>query len=458
VTRPRRLEWLRAPDPPAGRWFARTFGLAVVAHLAANAPAHRGFDGGTALSLTSAVLGVVALALVVRPARALLGLCAALVVVSVWCEAPFLSNHWLLMGFVALAVLVSVFRRDAWSSLAPTARWVLLGFYCFAAFAKYNTGFLDPVASCGLFYANQSLGSFGLPTVSHENPLAWLTVVGPIATETSVPILLAFTRTRRIGVLVALCFHTVISLDLDQHFYDFTSVLVVLLCLFLPEETLADLETRAARMSLAFAASVAICVVVVAAAVAPPFEGTAAVLDVLPFVVWLPFAGWLIYRIARGGLAGVPLDMRLLSPLAGALMAVIIFNGLTPYLELKTAYGFNMYANLSTVAGESNHLVVRRTAHLADVQDTLLTVVRSNGPMLQAYADRGYLLPQRNLLDYLARHPSTTVVVRDESGVEQTLDVGDGVRQPLIVEKLQLFRAVDPQDPPRCQDVWLPAR
>jgi hypothetical protein len=458
VTRPRRLERLRASDPPARRWFARTFGLAVVGHLAANAPAHRGVDGSTALDVTSAVLGVVALALVVRPARALLALCAALVLVSVWFEAPFLSNHWLLMGFVALAVLVSVFRRDPWPAVAPTARWVLLGFYFFAAFAKYNTGFLDPVASCGLFYANQSLGSFGLPTLSHEDPLAWLTVIGPIATETSVPILLAFTRTRRAGVLLALCFHTVISLDLDQHFYDFTSVLIVLLCLFLPEETTADLEARAARMSLSFAGALAICVVVVATAVAPRFDGTDAVLRVLPFVVWFPFAGWLIYRVARGGLGGVPLDMRLPSPVAWVLMAVIVFNGLTPYLELKTGYGFNMYANLSTVAGKSNHLVVRRTAHLSDVQDTLLTVVRSSGPELQAYADRGYLLPERNLLDYLARHPTTTVVVKDASGAEQTLDGGDGVRQPLLVEKLQLFRAVDPQDPPRCQDVWLPAR
>ncbi|MEO6509970.1 MAG: hypothetical protein ABIO16_03195, partial [Nocardioides sp.] len=157
-------------------------------------------------------------------------------------------------------------------------------------------------------------------------------------------------------------------------------------------------------------------------------------------------------------LGGVPLDMRLPSPVAWVLMAVIVFNGLTPYLELKTGYGFNMYANLSTVAGESNHLVVRRTAHLTDVQDTLLTVVRSSGPELQAYADAGYLLPQRNLLDYLARHPTTTVVVRDASGAESTLDGGDGVREPLLVEKFQLYRAVDPEDPPRCQDVWLPAR
>jgi hypothetical protein len=255
-----------------------------------------------------------------------------------------------------------------------------------------------------------------------------------------------------------LCFHTVISLDLDQHFYDFTSVLVVLLCLFLPEETLADLEGRTARMSLPFAAAVGICAVVVAAAVAPQFEGTAAVLDMLPFVIWFPFAGWLIYRVALTGLGGVPLDMRLPSPMGWVLMAVIVLNGLTPYLELKTGYGANMYANLSTVAGQSNHLIIRRTAHLTHAQDTLLTVVRSSAPELQAYADRGYLLPERNLLDYLARHPTTTVVVRDRSGVERSLDGSDGVRSPLLVEKFQLFRAVDSQDPPRCQDVWLPAR
>jgi hypothetical protein len=41
---------------------------------------------------------------------------------------------------------------------------------------------------------------------------------------------------------------------------------------------------------------------------------------------------------------------------------------------------------------------------------------------------------------------------------ERTLDGGDGVRLHLLVEKFQLFRAVDTQDPPRCQAVWLPAR
>jgi hypothetical protein len=437
------------------RWFARTFGIAVVAHLAGNPPGARPFDGGPALVVVSAILGLLAVVLVVAPSRLVLGATAVLVLASVWCEAPFLSNHWLLTGFVAVAVLASLVRRDPWTWFSVTGRWVLLGFYCFAAFAKYNSAFFDPAVSCGVFYANQSLSSFGLPTFPHDSPIAWVTVLGPVMTETSVPLLLAFGRTRRIGVLLALCFHTVISLDLGQHFYDFTAVLVMLLCLFLPASTVTALEASAARRTKLMAVGLAICGLCVVAAVLARSDGTAAILDVLPFVAWIPFVLWVIVRVARSGLGPSPVPMRL-PALGWVLVAAIVANGLTPYLELKTAYGFNMYANLVTVAGDSNHLIVRRTLPLTDVQDHLMTVVESRDPELKLYAERGYLIPERNLLDYLARHPTSSVVVSDEAG-QRTLDGSDGVRLPLLAEKFQLFRAVDPRDPPRCQDVWLPA-
>jgi len=441
------------------RWFARTFGVAVVAHLAANPPIARAPDGvwPTPLMVVSALLGVLAVLLIVAPSRLLLGGSAALVLASVWFEAPFLSNHWLLTGFVAVAVLTALHRREPWAWFSITGRWILLGFYCFAAFAKLNTGFFDPAVSCGVFYANQSLGSFGLPSFSHDNPIAWLTIIGTVMTEMSVPLLLAFARTRRIGVLLALCFHTVISLDFDQHFFDFTAVLVMLLCLFLPEAELAGLEAAAARRTKVFAAGVAICLLAVVSAVVPQVDATEVVLRLLTFVVWVPFAVWLIVKVARGGIGASPVPMRMPGWVAGVLVAVVVANGLTPYLELKTGYGFNMYANLITVAGESNHLIVRDTLPLTGVQDNLMSVVETDDPELRQYAEKGYLVPERNLLDYLARHPAASVVVSDDDG-SRTLDGDDGVRLPLLVEKFQLFRAVDPQDPPRCQDVWLPAR
>ena len=155
------------------RWFARTFGLAVVAHLVGNPAGWRGdeFGGSILLVVVSAVLGVLGLLLLVRPDVRALATAAALTLVVVWLELPVTGNHWVLVGFVAVAVLISLATADPWAWLSVTGRWLLLGFYSFAAFAKLNSGFLDPTVSCGVFYANQSLSSFGLPTFDGDSPM-----------------------------------------------------------------------------------------------------------------------------------------------------------------------------------------------------------------------------------------------------------------------------------------------
>ena len=183
---------------------------------------------------------------------------------------------------------------------------------------------------------------------------------------------------------------------------------------------------------------------------------TAAVLKLLVFVVWVPLAVWLIVRTAGHGLGPAPRPMRLPGAGSAVLVLLVVANALTPYLEVKTSTSFNMYANLVTVAGDTNHLVVPRTLHLSHVQDDLLEVVDSTDEGLALYATQDYLVPERNLLDYLARHPGATVVVRDGNST-RTLNGSDGVRMPLVVRKLFAFRAVDEQHPPRCQSQWFPA-
>lgn len=440
------------------RWFARTYGLAIVAHVVGNPSGWRNDDlgGSPALVVVSAVLGILGLVLLVRPDIRALGAAAALTLATLWLELPFTGNHWLLVGFIAVAVLVSLTRSDPWAWLSVTGRWLLLGFYSFAAFAKLNTGFLDPTVSCGVYYANQSLSSFGLPTLSGTSALGMLTIIGPVVTELSVPVLLAFGRTRRAGVLLALVFHTIISLDLSQHFYDFTTALIVLLCLFLPETTTSDLEARAARPSFVRTLAVALAGVLVIGSLLPPATPTVVVVRLVGFGLWVPVAVWLIARTARDGLGPAPQKMRLPGVAAWVLVAVVVANGLTPYLELKTSVSFNMYANLVTVAGDTNHLVVRRTAHLRTVQDDLVEIVATEDDDLDQYRTEGYLLPRRNLLDYLARHPDTSVVIRGRQG-QETLSGSDGVRLPAIVRKITSFRSVDAKDPPRCQSAFLPA-
>lgn len=440
------------------RWFARTFALAVIAHLAGNQAGWRADElgGSAALVVVSAVLGVLALLLLARPDVRVLAGAAATTLVSLWLELPVTGNHWVLVGFIAVAVLIALATADPWAWLSVTGRWLLLAFYSFAAFAKLNTGFLDPSVSCGVFYANQSLSSFGLPTFGGDTPLATIAIIGPVMTELSVPVLLAFSRTRRAGVLLALVFHSIISLDLDQHFYDFTAALVVLLCLFLPDSTQSELEARAARPSLLRAVAIGAAGSVVAASLLPPLLPAVVLVKLVGFAAWVPVAAWIILVVARDGLGAAPRPMRLPGLAAFLLVATVVANGLTPYLELKTALGFNMYANLRTVAGDTNHLVVRRTAHLRTEQDDLLRVIESEDDGLDRYATEGYLLPRRNVLDYLARHPEVVVVVRGDDG-EETLDGSDGEPLPLLVRKTMSFRSVDSEDPPRCQSAFLPA-
>jgi hypothetical protein len=47
-----------------------------------------------------------------------------------------------------------------------------VGVLSLAAFAKLNTGFFDPVASCARYLANGSLSFWQLPEVSGSSPMA----------------------------------------------------------------------------------------------------------------------------------------------------------------------------------------------------------------------------------------------------------------------------------------------
>ncbi len=68
---------------------------------------------------------------------------------------------------------------------------------------------------------------------------------------------------------------------------------------------------------------------------------------------------------------------------------LVIGNGLTPYLELKTGYGWNMYSNLRTVDGDSNHVLVRRTFPVTNAQADLVEIVELRRPPIGELRETG---------------------------------------------------------------------
>jgi hypothetical protein len=458
--------------------FSVMWAAAAVAHMLGNTRYSPGW-----LIL---VVGAAALAVWIRPTRLWpLAVLAVAEIASVWAEAPILGNHWLLTGVVGVAYLLSLSwgprdRDTIATRFLPAARLILLCFYGFAAFAKLNSGFLHPATSCGAEYLAESAQSLGL----HQSWIghgwtAWVGILGSVVIELTVFLLLLIRRTRVFGVLLGLCFHFVLALDRTHQFFDFSAVVFALFLLFLPPAFASTVVSTARREARRLGPTTTRVVV-----------GLVALLTVGPL---LYAAGprrwpaprllrewgcdlWLVYGLVVIGVvvawyasarhdaqASTPPPRQLrVHPALAIIPALVLFNGLTPYLELKTAYGWNMYGNLRTVDGRSNHLVVRRTLPLTNVQSDLITIVASDDPALEWYAINRYALPKLTLRAYASSHRDASLTFVEHGrtiAVAHLSDRPDLVRPvPLLQEKFQLFRAVDLDRWPRCQEYFGPLR
>lgn len=470
----------RSSESDALAVFAVMWALAAVWHLLGNpllAPAW---------AQAVVVAGVAAVLL--RPGAPLpLALLAAGGLITLWEEAPLLGNHWLLAGFVDLIILMAVAtgavrrrvgdRTDLADRLFPAARLCLLGFYVFAGFAKLNSAFFDRSVSCATFYFRESTDSIGLAGLQLGGA-AWVersVIFGTVLVELAIPLLLVLRRTRHLGVVVALVFHGLLALDRTHQFFDFSSVLVALFVLFLPPtagswvaERVGSMRARLALLDEQAPELARLALVAIPVTVGLFVVVDAVTVDQARTIGWWPWQVYVVVVIA----ATVTYLRQLRSPsttrlrphhaLFALVPLLVVANGLTPYLELKTGYGWNMYANLRTVDGESNHLLVRRTLPLTSEQSDPVEIISTSSEGLDRYAANGYALTWRQLRTYLAAHPDVSITYRRG---RTTVALNHAWDQPELVapipawrEKVQLFRAIDLHQVERCVPTFGAAR
>ncbi|MGH3786617.1 MAG: hypothetical protein ACRDRG_08710 [Pseudonocardiaceae bacterium] len=460
--------------------FASLWAAAALFHVLASGRTVDIFSNPTTLGFSLVILAICAMWLLVRPAQNLpLMLVAVLGLITTWLEAPILGNHWLLVAFVDLGLLLSaastmrdgrINRNKTAEVFLPLARWCLVLFYSFAAFAKLNSAFFDTAVSCSTYYFDETARSLGVN--------APLVVVGDLASllpyavamiELSIPILLFNRRTRIFAVVLGLVFHSLIALDRIHLFVDFSSVLVALFVLFLPNQFAASalgfLKARGAWLPALWAAGAGLVL-------AAPWvgsnsftlhaflEGRLSLWYIFDAAILMGVVIWLVRH--REHDLEHPFTVRGKGAVWLAVVPVLlVLNGLLPYFELRTAYAYNMYSNLRMVDGESNHFIIRSSLPLANRQADLVKVVYSDDPGLAAYAANNYLLPWDSFRAYLARHPEITVVYeRGDKGyvIDRVSNYPElSTSPPLLARKLFALRAVDGSDKPRCQDVFLPA-
>lgn len=434
-------------------------------------------SGLTMWNATHLALGVAALVLLCRP-RSDLVLAAVCIGVPVtaWVEAPRLGNHWLLASIISVAILsslaIGVLRRprDVDGALAvdgfATVRLVFLVAYGFAAFAKYNSSFTDATVSCANVFLDQVASSIGLS--GFEATDGWGRVVPFVvmAVETSVVVLLTMARTRVLGVVVAMTFHGIISIDTVHSFSDFSALIATVAVLFLPDDWF-DVSGR--WLSTGRGRSMARLVTVGAAA-------TFAVLLVWQSLDderrWSEAIGrgrevswWVVGIVLLAGVLGgvvrsrtIRSDVALLPTdrwmLAWPSLAVVI--GLGPWLGVRTATSWNMYANLVTARGGTNSWVVPGTLQVLDEPGDLVRIIASSDPTLSGYVESGARVPMVNLRQYTARAGDFSLVYERDDVVTTVPHTRDDpmLRRPpeWWWDKVLTYRSVDLDGPATCQE------
>jgi hypothetical protein len=357
---------------------AATLAVAGLLHLWGNPWALGGTvtfqTGARQLASTAMAIACIA-ALAAGHRRGVLDVLACATLTKTVLDLPFVPSHQLLLALLASCWLIARLvaqraHRDEVSVAVASIRATFLVAYGFAAFAKLNTAFIDPTTSCVTFLAR----SFGASWFDRPEALEGMVPIGialTILVELGVVVLLLVPRTRAVGVLVAVVFHSALALDPPMHVTDFAAVVLLGVAAWTSAEgrrrTLERL--RAARsIKIAHPAVVALAAVVTATVVAG-FR------DV--FVLWLAS---MVLLVAAGVLVGgaafsdlrrregrqAPVRTGGWIRVAVAIpVALAALNGSAPYLEVKNDAAWNMYSNLRTTGGESNHLLVRRSLPLA---------------------------------------------------------------------------------------------
>jgi hypothetical protein len=376
----------------------------------------------------------------------------------VW-EMPLSPDHWMLVGFVDLALLLTMAVRRSWSlasvqAALPAARVIVLIAYSAAALAKYNSTFLEPVTSCATAMASAS--SFGLSDALHAGPL-WLIMT--IGTETSIPIMLLVPRLRRHGVRIGMIFHLMLTVSPVIAVEDFSAALYALFFLFLSDEdagrVLDRLSGLAKRSAIARDARRAPWVTAGIAFFVVGFLGYLSVrvstgiqivmtATFLIVMLWAALASW---RAARGVRAfGRPLLVQ-----APVFLCILLWAS-SPYLGLRTTGVFTMFSGVRTEAGVGNHLFLP-TLRVVDWQDDLVIIHSTNDPKLES-AEDGHLGIPLVALRRLAMDDPDLEVVGDLHGKRTTFGPGEGqVRLEPLPQwqyKLFLFRPVPVDGEPFC--------
>ena len=413
--------------------FALLFAVAVLLHIVWPPvfQIHPTFAPPPPWLLAGLVLAAVAV--IHRPASIGRLLClAAVQILDVAYYLPFVPNHWLLTGILSLGILgaaAAVALSDlrpagqltaVYQTLTPSVRLSAVIFYFFTFFHKLNNDFLNPSVSCAVRFFEETLSPLGLSALPGTGQVV---IFGTLAAELSLAVGLALPRWQKAACLLGAGFHMLLALDAPHIFYNFSAVMFAVLWGCLPASTATAWTARQAAGSCGRFHFLGIYTLIVG--LCWWFPAQAWRVGAFGFSgLWFGFA---ITLLSRAGILGrqnlflfartsrrssaLPLPVqqsqgRRYAAVLLLLPALVLLNGLSPYLGLKTRTAWQMYSNLNLSPYDSNHYLIPYSLDVGGFMADAVRLTATTDPTLESqYMRTGELITWHELRRYVAQHP-----------------------------------------------------
>lgn len=457
--------------------FAPMWAVAMLFSLADNPSTFIGRDGPT-LFLVQWTAVFAAMALVIRPRLTwLLGLLAVALVLRYALLAPVASNNKTITLFMNVGILL-VLAQAAWSQAEPRrdlvyarlrviARGLLAVMYFYGIFHKINTDFLDPGVSCAVMLYAPLAKPFGLDTNLYGRYLA---IYSTFIIEAIAIVALYWRRWFAVGLILALVFHYIIPISAYSWYMDFSCLVFALYALTMPPEAQKDFYRSVAgplrrvrcwfgNAALPLAGGLLvgaawICAMIVATDY--PERPLRMFYHSTFIMVWAMFGAIAAVLMTRAALEHLPHrgGAHPRQPLwLHAIPLALFVACASPYIGLKTESSINMFSNLHTEGGETNHLLFARPPYLFAYQDDVVEILDSSHPYLLHLRERGEHMVLYHLKDVLRRDREHWVTYRLNGIVEEDVTHRSfpAFEQPSLLERAFLvFKTVDVRRPKVC--------
>ncbi len=419
--------------------------------------------------------GICSVLLLLRPNNLLffaLLLITSIIKTFLW--LPYGPNHLLFEMFLNIGILSALIkagvannlltinpeqRKSVYEVFVPFVRVEVIILYLFAGIHKLNSDFLNPGISCATFMLN-GIRDNVWPIISINSFSEYASIYGTVFVEFLIPILLFIRRTRTIGLTVGLIFHYILSIYPHQGLFSFSILIFAIYSTFLSEETVQRLYFCLKALKHR---DVSYLKVFIPITLIWTFIATAAIyshhfslpIKYLGFGAWYYTGGILISfyltTLIKERLIHKKNFSAVKCPVLMLLILLITFNGICPYIGLKTETSFSMFSNLRTEGSKTNHFFIPTKYHLTNWQEDLVEIEDSNLPVLQKYKQGNNLITFIEFRRIVSNAKGDIYVKYLRKGKKQLLIVRNGISNqleateqlPFLIKKFVRFRPID---------------